>query len=75
MESPTDESVLTAITADLRKDRELYWSIYSKPVKTLMDFYKWSNIYIRMEEALGPKKTCNKDRSRSPRDKSKQKDC
>ncbi|KAL5777254.1 hypothetical protein ACOSP7_010180 [Xanthoceras sorbifolium] len=61
-----DESVLTAITAGLRKDGELYRSIYSKPVKTLRDFYKRSNIHIRLEEAFGPKKHPKKDRSRSP---------
>ncbi|KAL5798588.1 hypothetical protein ACOSQ2_003408 [Xanthoceras sorbifolium] len=71
MEIPTDESLLTAITASLQKDGELYRSIYSKPVKTLMDFYKQSNTYIRMEEGFGPKRHSKKDRRRSPRDRSK----
>ncbi|KAL5784729.1 hypothetical protein ACOSQ2_007121 [Xanthoceras sorbifolium] len=66
-----DESVLIAITAGLRKDGELYRSIYSKPLKTLRDFYKQSNIHIHMEETFGHKKHHKKDRSRSPRDRSK----
>ncbi|KAL5767713.1 hypothetical protein ACOSQ2_014496 [Xanthoceras sorbifolium] len=71
MESPTDESVLTAITTGLRKDDELYRSIYNRLVKMLWDFYKQSNTHIHMEEACGPKKHSKKDRSKSPQDKSK----
>ncbi|KAL5842716.1 hypothetical protein ACOSQ3_013319 [Xanthoceras sorbifolium] len=71
MEGPTSESVLTAITADLRKDSERYRSIYNKTVKMLRDFFKWSNTHIRMEEVFGPKKHSKKDRTRSPRNWSK----
>ncbi|KAL5763047.1 hypothetical protein ACOSP7_019311 [Xanthoceras sorbifolium] len=66
-----DESVLTVITAGLRKDGELYRSIYSKPVKTLRDFHKQFNIHICMEEAFGHKKHSKKDKSISPQDTSK----
>ncbi|KAL5820931.1 hypothetical protein ACOSQ3_022813 [Xanthoceras sorbifolium] len=69
-----DESVLTAIIAGLRKDGELYQSIYSKPVKKLRDFYKRSNTHIRMEEAFEPKKHSKNYRSRSPRDRAKRKE-
>ncbi|KAL5775886.1 hypothetical protein ACOSP7_013443 [Xanthoceras sorbifolium] len=71
MESPTNDSMLTTITAGLQKDGELYRRIYSKPVKTLRDFYKRSNTHIRMEKAFEPKKHPKKDRNRSLRDRSK----
>ncbi|KAL5738354.1 hypothetical protein ACOSP7_031115 [Xanthoceras sorbifolium] len=71
VESPSDDSVLTAIIAGLRKDGELYRSIYNKPVKTLRDFYKRSNTYIRMKEAFGLKKHPKKYRSKSSRSRNR----
>ena len=47
IEDPSDESVLIAISADLRKDVKLYESIYTTPVKDLGEFYERSSKEIR----------------------------
>ena len=51
IENPSDESVLTAISANLHKDRKLYESIYRSLVTDLREFYKWDAKEIRLEEA------------------------
>ncbi|XP_052189961.1 uncharacterized protein LOC127799777 [Diospyros lotus] len=40
VESPSDESILTAISAGLQKDGKLYESIYKSPVRDLGEFYE-----------------------------------
>ena len=52
IEDPSDENVLTAISASLRKDGKFYESIYKIPVKDLGEFYEWAAKEIRWEEAL-----------------------
>jgi len=42
VEDPSDESVLVMISASLRKDGELYESIYRSPVKDFGEFYVWA---------------------------------
>ncbi|XP_052172180.1 uncharacterized protein LOC127788108 [Diospyros lotus] len=56
IEDPSDESVLTAISAGLRKDGKLYENIYRTPIKDLGEFYKRAAKEIRWEEAFGSKK-------------------
>ena len=55
IEDPSDESILTAISACLRKDGKLYESIYRSPIKNLGEFYKQATKEIRWEEAFGSK--------------------
>ena len=40
VEDPFDESILTVISAGLRKDEKLYESIYKTPIKDLGEFYE-----------------------------------
>ena len=40
IEDPSDESVLTTISAGLHKDGKLYESIYMTPIKDLGKFYE-----------------------------------
>ena len=40
VEDPSDESILTAISAALRKDSKLCESIYRTPIKDLREFYE-----------------------------------
>ncbi|XP_052193954.1 uncharacterized protein LOC127802279 [Diospyros lotus] len=56
VESPSDESILTAISAGLRKDGKLYESIYKSPITDLGEFYERAAKEIRWEEAFGSKK-------------------
>ncbi|XP_052189971.1 uncharacterized protein LOC127799787 [Diospyros lotus] len=74
VESPSDESILTAMSAGLRKDGKLYESIYKSPVRDLGEFYeraaKEERIFTteRNKEDFGrlnPLKTPDKFRSKS----------
>ncbi|XP_052203137.1 uncharacterized protein LOC127808605 [Diospyros lotus] len=60
IEDPSDESILTAISAGLRQDLKLYESIYRTPVKDLGEFYERAAKEIRWEEAFGSKKLARK---------------
>ncbi|XP_052177534.1 uncharacterized protein LOC127791590 [Diospyros lotus] len=55
VESPSDESILTVVSAGLRKDGKLYESIYKSPVADLGEFYERAAKEIRWEEAFGKK--------------------
>ncbi|XP_052171520.1 uncharacterized protein LOC127787500 [Diospyros lotus] len=57
VESPSDESILTAISAGLRKDGKLYRSIYKSPVRDLGEFYERAAKEVWWEEAFGLKKS------------------
>ncbi|XP_052206873.1 uncharacterized protein LOC127811205 [Diospyros lotus] len=57
VESPSDESILTAISASLRKDGKLYESIYKSLVTDLGEFYERAAKEIQWEEAFGSKKS------------------
>ncbi|XP_052197197.1 uncharacterized protein LOC127804377 [Diospyros lotus] len=66
VESPSDESILTAISAGLRKDGKLYESIYKSPVTDLGEFYERAAKEIRWEEAFGSKKPAgHREKARS----------
>ena len=56
IEDPSDESILTAISAGLCKDVNLYESIYRTPIKDLGEFNKQDAKKIWWEEAFGSKK-------------------
>ncbi|XP_052190005.1 uncharacterized protein LOC127799827 [Diospyros lotus] len=58
-ESPSDESILTAISMGLPKDEKLYESIYMSPVRDLGEFYERAKKEIRWEETFGSKKPSN----------------
>ena len=62
---PSDESILTTISAGLRKDGKLYESIYKSPVKDLGEFYERAAKEIRWEETFGPKKQNQKNEAGS----------
>ena len=54
--NPLDESILTTISAGLRKDGKLYESIYKSPMKDLGEFYERAVKEIRWEEIFSSKK-------------------
>ncbi|XP_052176661.1 uncharacterized protein LOC127790965 [Diospyros lotus] len=56
VEDPSDESILTTISAGLRKDGKLYERIYRTPIKDLGEFYERASNEIRWEDAFGSKK-------------------
>ncbi|XP_052197635.1 uncharacterized protein LOC127804697 [Diospyros lotus] len=56
VESPSDESILTAIFAGLRKDGKFYESIYKSLVRDLGEFYEQAAKEVRWEEMFGLKK-------------------
>ncbi|XP_052196008.1 uncharacterized protein LOC127803648 [Diospyros lotus] len=55
VESPSDESIITAISAGLRKDGKLYESIYKFSVRDLDEFYERAAKEVRWEEAFSLK--------------------
>ncbi|XP_052176712.1 uncharacterized protein LOC127791020 [Diospyros lotus] len=59
VKSPSDESILTAISAGLWKDGKLYESIYKSPVRDLGEFYERAAKEVRWEKAFGLKKSSN----------------
>ncbi|XP_052171517.1 uncharacterized protein LOC127787496 [Diospyros lotus] len=59
MESPSNESILTAISTGLHKDGKLYESIYKSPVRDLGKFYERATKEVQWEEAFGLKKPSN----------------
>ncbi|XP_052172161.1 uncharacterized protein LOC127788085 [Diospyros lotus] len=74
VESPSDESILIAISVGLRKDGKLYKSIYKSPIRDLGEFYeraaKEDRIFAteRNKEDFGrpnPLRTPDKYRSKS----------
>ncbi|XP_052197206.1 uncharacterized protein LOC127804386 [Diospyros lotus] len=74
VESPSDESILTAISAGLRKDGKLYESIYKSSVMDLSEFYERAAKEVRIfaternKEDFGrphPLKTPDKYRTKS----------
>ena len=56
MENPSNESILTAISARLWKDGKLYENIYKSPIRDLGEFYERAAKEIRWEEAFGSRK-------------------
>ncbi|XP_052177514.1 uncharacterized protein LOC127791572 [Diospyros lotus] len=56
VKSPFDESILTTISAGLRKDGKLYESIYKSPMRDLDEFYERATKEVWWEEAFGLKK-------------------
>ncbi|XP_052203106.1 uncharacterized protein LOC127808575 [Diospyros lotus] len=62
VESPSDESILTAISVGLQKDEKLYESIYKSPVRDLGEFYERAAKEVQWEEAFGLKKSSDQER-------------
>ena len=56
VEDPSDESVLTTISAGLCKDGKLYEGIYRTSIKDFGEFYEQAVKEIWWEEAFGSKK-------------------
>ena len=73
VENPSNESILTAISAGLWKDGKLYENIYKSPMRDLGEFYKRAVKEIRWEEAFGSRKSSDQKKGAEDTNQNKKK--